>query len=59
MLSGLAEMEGFEPSKRFHVYMISNHAPSTGLGDISTVDYVAVLNSFYIISQLFLFVKRK
>ena len=29
-LSGImAEMKGFEPLKRFHVYMISNHAPST------------------------------
>lgn len=25
----VAEMERFELSKRFHVYMISNHAPST------------------------------
>ncbi len=31
----VAEKEGFEPSRRFTTYTISNRAPSAGLGDFS------------------------
>ena len=44
----LAEKEGFEPSKRFPVYMISNHAPSTGLGDFSINMYLLKQLLYYI-----------